>query len=279
MRVLEVVAPAAAGRRAVDLWVTLPRGARRRDHRPAGLPSAITHVEVPRGGEIVVETWGDDDAPVVYLMHGWGGWRGQLGTFVAPLVAAGYRVVAPDAPSHGESGPGFLGPGRGAVMELIEALEATGRRFGPAAGVVAHSLGSTAAAEAIRSSLHVERLVLVAPNHGFEDLVEQFATVLALRPRTADHLRGALTSSTGRPLRSFDLDVVGAAGGMPPTLVAHDRADRETPYRVAEAVVAAWPGARLVSTDGLGHQRILTDPGVVAAAVAHVVGPEPTPGR
>jgi hypothetical protein len=31
-----------------------------------------------------------------------------------------------------------------------------------------------------------------------------------------------------------------------------------------------WPGARLVSTEGLGHRRILRDAEVIAAAVAFV---------
>lgn len=285
---LSVVAPAAADRRATELWVTLPTGARRHDNRPDGLPSTLTRVDVPRGGQVVVEVWSPAGAadvaagaavpPVVYLVHGWGGWRGQLGAFVAPLVAAGYRVVAADAPSHGESAPGFLGVGRGAVMELIETLEAVGARFGPAAGIVAHSLGCTASAEAIGAGLSARRLVLLAPNHSFEEVVDGFATLLRLRERTTNHLRTELERYTGRPLADYDLARAAAAGAMPPTLVVHDRQDKEAPLRASEVLVAAWPDARLVVTDGLGHQRILADPAVVAEVVAFVVGGADGPG-
>jgi hypothetical protein len=41
---------------------------------------------------------------------------------------------------------------------------------------------------------------------------------------------------------------------------------------VGVAVAEAWPGARLVATDGLGHHRVLADPGVVEAVVAHIAG-------
>ena len=91
LKVLEVVSPAAADRRALELWCTPPPSSarRRKDYRPS--PGTVVRLPVPRGGNAVAEVWGD--GPVVYLMHGWGGWRGQLGAFVAPLVAAGHRVV------------------------------------------------------------------------------------------------------------------------------------------------------------------------------------------
>ena len=275
MRVLEAVAPGAAGRAAVDLWCTLPAGARTRDHRPSA--GDVTRLPAPRGGDVVVETWGD--GPPVYLVHGWGGWRGQLGAFVGPLVAAGYRAVALDAPGHGDAAPGFLGPGRGTVMEMMDALEVAGREIGPAAAVVAHSLGTTAAAHVVRQSLPADRLVLVAPNHGFEEVVRQFAAVLRLRDRTADALRAAVETATGQALSSYDLDPLGADGSMPDTLVVHDRGDRQTPYAVGEAIAAAWPNARLMTTEGLGHHRILADPAVVAAVVGHVTGRVPAADR
>ena len=265
--VLQVVAPLIADRRALELWCTLPPGSgRRRDNRP--FPGDVVRLPVPRGGTAAAEVWGE--GPVVYLMHGWGGWRGQLGAFVEPLMAAGSRVVAVDAPGHGDADPGFMGRGRGTFMEFLEALEAAGREFGPAAGIIGHSMGSMVAAHVVRSGLPAERLVLVAPNHSFAEIVEQFSGALGLSARTRRHLVTALEEITGRPLGEFDLEPLGADGSMPQTLVLHDRADRETPYRVGESVAASWPNATLIPSEGLGHHRILTDPGTVAAAVAHV---------
>lgn len=273
LRVLEAVAPAAAGRAAVDLWCTYPTGARARDFRPAQsvLHGSVTRLPAVRAGDVVVETWGE--GPVVYLVHGWGGWRGQLGAFVGPLVEAGHRVVAFDAPGHGESLPGFLGPGRGTVMELMEAFEVVAREHGPAAGVVAHSLGCTSAAHVLHDEgVTADRLVMVAPNGGFAELVGQFADALRLAPRTTSDLRAALEDATGRRLADYDLAPLGADGGMPPTLVVHDRADREVAYATGAHIAEAWPNAALLTTEGLGHQWVLTDPGVVAGTVAHVTG-------
>ncbi|MGH8826296.1 MAG: alpha/beta fold hydrolase, partial [Jiangellaceae bacterium] len=137
-RVLDRIAPDRAGRWALDIWCTLPANpGRRRDERPyAGV---VSTAELPGGRSMVVESWGE--GPTVYLVHGWGGWRGQLGAFVAPLVAAGHRVVAFDAPSHGDSGPGLLGTGKSLGPELADALRAVVDQHGAPSAMVAHSLG------------------------------------------------------------------------------------------------------------------------------------------
>jgi len=265
--VLDVVAPSVAAGRALDLWCTLPANAgRRKDFRPG--PGEVGRVRVPGGGEVALESWGA--GPVVYLVHGWGGWRGQLGAFVAPLVAAGYRVVGFDAPGHGDSDPGVLGAGRGNAMEFMAALEAVAGEVGPAEGVIAHSMGCTTASMVVRSSLPTQRLVLVAPNHDFVGITKDFAQLLGFTERTRSRLQQDMEDFCERPIRDFDLAPLGADGTMPPTLVVHDRRDKETPYQVGADLAAAWPNATLVSTDGLGHQRILTDAGTIALAVGHI---------
>ena len=55
LRVLEAVAPAAAGRAAVDLWCTYPAGGRSRDLRPS--PGTVRRLPAVRAGDVVVETW------------------------------------------------------------------------------------------------------------------------------------------------------------------------------------------------------------------------------
>ncbi|HTY26945.1 MAG TPA: alpha/beta hydrolase, partial [Mycobacterium sp.] len=46
----------------------------------------------------------------------------------------------------------------------------------------------------------------------------------------------------------------------PPLMLIHDPDDPDSPYAASERVAAAWPGAQLVTTRGLGrlaHYRIL----------------------
>jgi pimeloyl-ACP methyl ester carboxylesterase len=55
-------------------------------------------------------------------------------------------------------------------------------------------------------------------------------------------------------------------------LVIHDRDDRMMPWIHGATVARHWPGARLVSTDGLGHRRILADETVTRAAADFIAG-------
>jgi pimeloyl-ACP methyl ester carboxylesterase len=59
----------------------------------------------------------------------------------------------------------------------------------------------------------------------------------------------------------------------PPLLLVHDRQDAETGWADSDAIARAWPGARLVTTTGLGHRRILGDPAVVAEVAGFVGSP------
>jgi pimeloyl-ACP methyl ester carboxylesterase len=55
-------------------------------------------------------------------------------------------------------------------------------------------------------------------------------------------------------------------------LVIHDKQDMQVPWKQGAALARHWPGARLMSTRGLGHGRILEDDAVARAAVDFIAG-------
>jgi pimeloyl-ACP methyl ester carboxylesterase len=176
-------------------------------------------------------------------------------------------VVSFDAPGHGESGPGALGRGRSTLPELAEAVAAVTAVGGPADGIVAHSLGASATTLAVLDGLAADRLVLVAPIAAPIAYTREFAAAMGFGPRVHTGLLRRIERLVDRPLADFDLPARLAAAEPPPALVVHDRQDKESRYADGEALVAAWPGAELAGTDGLGHRRILRDPEVVRRAV------------
>jgi len=280
LAVLQVLSPRRAADAALELWCTTPDGAgRRRDDRR--LPGALTTVMTAAGARVVVETWTPETEPVgvVYLVHGWGGWRGQLGAFVEPLSAAGYRVVAFDAPSHGDSGPGVLGPRRSTMPEMAEALAAVVDAHGEPAAVVAHSLGTATTALAVRDGLPAGRLVLVAAIADVLGELDGFADLLRLSRPTRDLLGARIADRAGRPLSDLDVHETLRTHPVPPALVVHDRTDKEVAYPVGAALAAAWPEGELLTTEGLGHHRLLRDPEVVRAVVDYVGPARPSRAR
>lgn len=276
-RVLERRGTRLGSRWAERLWCTVQHADRSRalPTAPGALVTIPLREDARTDPAFVAEVWGAS-GPVVYLIHGWGGHRSQFAAFVEPLTQAGFRVVAIDTPSHGDSGPGTFGRDRSLITEFTAALGAAVRVFGPAHAVVGHSLGGGSAALAVLDGLAAGRLVLISPMTDPNEFMRGFAAALGFGDRIRTGLARRLEQRTGRPMSDFN--AVGRASAvtdraLPPLLVIHDQQDRQIPFGMGKAIAAAWQGAELLSTKGLGHNRILRDPDVVRSAVEFVGTP------
>jgi pimeloyl-ACP methyl ester carboxylesterase len=251
---------------------TTPRRHARPDRERAVLADAregIVDVQLraphSHGATCSVPTWRWGYGPVVLLVHGWEGRGSQLGAFVEPLVAAGFSVVTFDAPGHGNS------PDRRLYLtDLADCIVDVAAAVGPVHAIIGHSFGAAGVLLAgARNGLSVPRTIAIAPNVIIEDAVRRFADVVGLDTGDRTALEQRLAASSGLSVEDLSVErlVAGREGGM---LVVHDRDDREVSFRHGEALVSAWRGAELVTTTGLGHRRILRDPGVLARVVDFV---------
>jgi pimeloyl-ACP methyl ester carboxylesterase len=264
--VLGRVAPGLAATWALDLFFT-PRGRRGSPRVSAALAGARSFDVRVRGERVACWSWGE--GPAVYLVHGWAGLGGQLAAFAAPLLAHGFRVVTFDAPGHGASGGR-----RSSIVHFAGTLEAIVAQEGRAHAVIAHSLGAAAAVRALTQGLAVERVVFLGPTSGPLDWAERFRRHLGVAPHVMAAMRERSERWLGAPWSDFDIPTL-ARTQTAPLLVFHDRDDAEVPWSDGAAIAKAWTGARLVTTTGLGHRRILRDERVVRDAVAFVKGAEP----
>ena len=57
-----------------------------------------------------------------------------------------------------------------------------------------------------------------------------------------------------------------------PGLIVHDLDDADVPWDEGERYARHWPGARLFTTQGLGHHRVLEAPEVIDAVLAFADG-------
>ena len=75
----------------------------------------------------------------------------------------------------------------------------------------------------------------------------------------------------GEPMAVMDVRRLADHAGAIPLLVVHDRGDRETAHAHSVELAERWSGpATMITTEGLGHRRILTDPLVVDQVVEFV---------
>jgi pimeloyl-ACP methyl ester carboxylesterase len=259
--VLNHTVPALAARWAERAFCTPPRSALSasvRDFLATGRRSAVW----AGGNPMAVWTWGE--GPSVYLVHGWGGRGGQLASFVAPLVHSGFKVVTFDAPGHGAS-PGA----RSSLLEFAWALREVVRVFGPAHGVIGHSLGAAATALALGQGLRAKRAVLIAPPADPSEWTRHLARRLGMTARVLRLMQTRIERRLGFHWSELDVPRL-ASRLLVPLLVIHDRDDAEVPYADGEAIAAAAPEGRLVTSHGLGHRRILREPRLVKEAVSFV---------
>jgi pimeloyl-ACP methyl ester carboxylesterase len=256
------LAPGLAAHALAELCMRPPRHrapARERGILRGAEPFAALH---PGG---VVRGWRVGAGPAVLLLHGWGGRAGQLAAVADALVAAGCEAVAIDAPGHGRSS------GRVASVPLYAGAIAAAARATGARAAVGHSFGGAALTFAVADGLELDAVVLVGAPSTPILYVEAFCDALGLGPRARAALQARLEARVGRRYEELDLPrrIVGAAPA--PALVVHDRHDREVHPSSGDVLAAAWPGASLRRTAGLGHRRILRDAAVAAEVSAFVV--------
>lgn len=256
--------PEVLGELAASIFLHPLRGVRRTPRELEYLETARRFTLTSEAGELVAWEWGETGRPLAGLLHGWEGHGAQLGAFAAPLVKAGFRVMAFDAPGHGDSpGDECSAP---LVGRLVVAMQA---QVGNFETLVAHSMGCAVAAMAAGRGAAVRSLVFLAPPVSQLDRVERMGQRMEVGPEVAARFRAAVERRTGMPHREASMFAV-ADQAPCPLLALHDPADDSTDYAATEEFVAKWRGARLVPCPGRGHFRLLSTPEVVRQSVEFV---------
>lgn len=228
------------------------------------------------GVDVATYTWGDPDAPAVLLVHGWQSRASAFGSLVTALTAAGFRAVAYDAPAHGDS----RGRTRTALDDVAVIRRLTDVENAPWAGVVGHSLGSLAAGVAVRDGVPTERLAGIASIASFRFTEDVFVRAIGLPWTLRDRFSQAWAHRfrddpevTPDVIDRFDL-VARPLPNRVRALWLHDDGDEQIPPTQSKLLVEAHPhNGELVTTSGLGHNRILGDADVLAHVVDHLTPP------
>jgi len=207
--------------------------------------------------------WGEE-GPLVLLAHGWSGRASQMAVLAAPLIKAGFKVMTFDAFAHGAS------PGKQSnLAEFKQIIAHIYKKQGPFQAIIGHSLGGIAACLAVSEGVKTEKLITIGSPATMDYIVESFCLTLGARLSSGQYLFDYVKKMTGLDPDYFSLaKIVGKLDNE--GLIIHDRDDKESAYEQALLVAENWKGGRLVSTSGLGHQRILRDKEVIRTIVDFV---------
>ncbi|WP_454857360.1 alpha/beta fold hydrolase [Promicromonospora soli] len=283
LRVLARIAPPLAAQVATRYFFRVgpPAGVRPQEravHEAARRTTIRYHRPATTGRtsvDVVVYTWGEPGAPGVLLVHGWQSRASFFAPLVEDLVAAGLRAVAYDAPAHGDSG--------GRRRTLVDDVAIVHRLSDaePAAweGIVGHSAGALASGVALADGVAARRFTSLSGLSAATGLADGFFALTglprSLRPRFDDVARRRRFPDVPDIYERYDL-TRRAVPGTVPALLLHDTDDRQVPYRHAERLLAAHAdSAELLTTTGLGHNRMVRDPTVRRRIRDHLTAPVP----
>lgn len=230
----------------------------RRDEVLAGVAERF---ELDSQGDKVAGYFWGDGRPVV-LAHGWNGRALSMAAFVQPLVDRGFRVIALDAPGHGESEGTICHAPR-----FAECIAQLPDRFGPIYALLGHSFGTIASTVAQARGLAVEKAVYLSALCWIPERFREFAAAVGLRGDQIEKVWSLADEHFGPgQIEQFNADVA-AARFSSSGLLVHCEEDKEVLIDQSEAIARVWPGSELWRVQGLGHFRILRSRLVVERVV------------
>ncbi|MCG7938176.1 MAG: alpha/beta hydrolase [Candidatus Thiodiazotropha lotti] len=269
--ILGRVAPTLTGKLALRLFMTPPRFPARRRESVAEQNSDHQFQQI-NGQRIAVYRWGEGE-PILFS-HGWGGRGSHFHALVELIVEAGYQAVTFDAPAHGQSGGK-----RTNMLEVTNILVALAESLGPLKAVVGHSFGSGIALLAMnRFQVDAEKLILFSCFDDIYWVTDQFGEAFGMNSEVIgamrDEAQRRYAKHLGKAWQWRDLSPLKTIQTIEhEILLLHDRQDLEVPYRHAENLLAVAGQARLHTTSGLGHKKILRDQSCLQACLAFIQQP------
>lgn len=205
-------------------------------------------------GQLQCFRWGEETAPTLMAIHGWGGRAHVFGDLLEPLLAAGFSVVTFNAPGHYRLGQ------RTNMLEYSAAICRVAQEIGQVDGLLGHSFGAYTSAYTAPKLPGVKALALIGAPDRLDFMLDYARQMMDAPPHIVRNLEGRIEKLSGEPVQDHAADLYLADWALP-RLVVHDVNDRDVPIGRARGM-ASRLGAELYETQGFGHHRILQSPEV-----------------
>ncbi len=200
--------------------------------------------------------WGKNTEPIVLFVHGWSTTARSMSYFLEILLKNNYQVISYDALRHGDS--------KGNLSDLAgwaNSVQTVMKSLGPVECIVAHSFGGLAVTVASKLGLETKKLILVAPINNIIWVADNFAKHLGISLNIVKKMRDYTWKNNEQNFLKYgkDWEDIVRSDFHVPTLIFHDKQDREIGIEHSKLLCKTWPWATLKPTDGLGHRSILDD--------------------
>ena len=189
--------------------------------------------------------------PQVLLSHGWSGAANQLFALMRNIADRGYQAVAYDQAAHGASSgdESNLFVFIKTQQRVIEFLE----QERPIKAVIAHSMGATAALNALTKPYP---LLLIAPVFNFAQSLYEKVEQSGVPRLMLENIMQYLEAKHAMQFENLD-PKVHLAQYRGTVHIVHDQQDQFAPLVESKAMATLHPNVNLTVTNNLGHGRII----------------------
>lgn len=233
---------------------------------PALSQAELLTLEGPKNKTLQLYRWGS--GPQILLTHGWSGRGTQLGLIALALVREGYEVISFDAPSHGKSTGNKTD-----LLEFVDSIRRIKKAFPDVQQYVGHSMGGLASLHAATTDDSIEKITVIGTPNKISEIVDNFCRMIKASPDIAERIKRHIEVTFGYDLEEYDSSSAIRQLSNRRGFLLHDINDYDVAIHNAKEMKVAW-GDRAIyrETEGLGHRRILRDPGAIQAVVNFVKG-------
>lgn len=219
---------------------------------------------------IKVFRFGGIERPTVCLVHGWTGRASDFTEFVDPLLKAGYRVVAFDAPGHGESAGNQTN-----AIHVARVIHDLQEMEGPFHAIIGHSFGGFAASIAASQyqSLRKIKLITIGSPNSLQKIIDEFSEFLSLSEEVKGIIEKNIEEKFGikvSKVKTSQFINQSEVDG----LIIHDKEDRMVSYQEKVDMVDQIINGSHLDTEGLGHTRILFNEDVISRIIEFLINKE-----
>ncbi len=213
-----------------------------------------------------IRCWKWGQGPGILFVHGWNGRGVHLRHFFEEFINAGYSVIAYDAPAHGESD--------GQDTSYFELTDVVRSFLNPSQGldiqgVIAHSLGASAVINCLSKEKLSIDVVLIAPALKLRELIYNTFNNQGLPEIVYQTMIGKLEDRYGYNLYE-DNPYTLLKKISSKIFIVHDKDDPTTPYMDSRVIAEKLNHVCLLTTEGLGHKKILKDKTVVSTIQKYI---------
>lgn len=216
--------------------------------------------------QVAVYEWGKE-GKIVLLTHGWAGRASQWVHFIDALQVAGFRVIAFDAPGHGNSEGTFSN-----IIKFEKCIKTINTLYGSIDYVIGHSLGGIANMLANKNGIQFEKMIKISSPSIAEDILDQFRKKINASSHIATSIESYVKTKYKISFDSVSGEVI--ASELPekiPTLLIHDKEDQVVNVKHHIALKKKLPHADHFFTSGYGHARILSNQEVIDNCLAFIL--------